>query len=187
MALMLRKAAQPVLMAADLDLYHADLDRDTKEFKLYTPCGKTFAVISGVLFGNLQPTKAEIDYACELLEFWLLRNKLIIDKYIAAFTKLQLYTNLPDKRDDMKIIIPSWNQDNFRVSILHNGIKFVLNMAGELSSLEWDDYIPITKSLKLPASKVGKALIFLTEHVDKKSCQDIVDNILSEMNTCKDM
>ena len=58
MALMLRKAANEALMAADLDPYHADLDRTTKEFKLYTPCGKTFATVSGVLFSSLARERA---------------------------------------------------------------------------------------------------------------------------------
>lgn len=187
MALLLRKACVPVLTAADLDPYHADLDRNTKEFKLYTPCGKTFAIVSGVQFGSIRPTKDEIEYAAELLEFWLLRNKAIIDKYIAAFTKLQLYTNLPDERGDMKVLNPGYRANNFRMKVLHTDIEFVLTRKGQLSSISWKNPIDATKSLKLPAAKIGKALEFLEEHIDKQACQDIVDEILTEMNTCKDM
>lgn len=187
MALMLRKAAQPILAAADLDPYHADLDRLTKEFKLYTPCGKTFAIVSGVLFGNLRPTKEEITYAIELLEFWLLRNKGIIDDYIDAFSQLQLYGDLPDERDDMHVIHPGWRIENFLVKVKHNDVNYTLNQDGNLTAINWEKSIAVTKTLKLPAAKIGKALEFLGEHIDKKKCQNTVDNILSEMNTCKDM
>lgn len=194
MALLLRKAAAPVLAAADLDPYHADLDRVTKEFKLYTPCGKTFATVSGVLFSNLKPTQDEIAYAIELLEFWLLRNKAVIDTYIAAFTKLQMYGDLDIKRDDMKIETTSKYDHTVgkhvhwrTVSIIHNDITYRLDSKGLLVNVSWKDSIAVTTPLKLPAEKVNLAVAFLDEHDDLHAAKQTVDEILSEMNTCKDM
>ena len=194
MALMLRKAAVPVLQAADLDPYHADLDRVTKEFKLYTPCGKTFATISGVLFASLAPTKDDIAYAIELLEFWLLRNKTVIDTYIAAFAKLQMYSDLSTKKDDMDIRVQSYYDSTsskqvlgMTVGINHNDITYRLNAKGLLVSVSWKDTIPTTTSIKLPAAKIIAATLYLDEHLDKRAAQDTVDTILTNMNTCKDM
>ena len=194
MALMLRKAAVPVLQAADLDPYHADLDRATKEFKLYTPCGKTFATISGVLFSSLAPTKDDIAYAIELLEFWLLRNKATIDTYIAAFTKLQMYGDLDTTRGDMKIqTVNQYDHDkgkhvsNISVQIFHDEISYHLNRLGLIIKVVWDQPIAPTTTVKLPAAKVNEAVAFLDEHLDMRAAQNTVDTILAEMNTCKDM
>jgi hypothetical protein len=165
------------------------LDRNTKEFKLYTPCGKTFAIIAGVLFSSLRPTKDEIAYAIELLDFWLSRNKAIIDQYIDAFTTLQLYADLPDEQNDMKVSnVGGWNDPlKLRVRVLHNDIKYFLNKNGELTAISWENPIATTIPLKLPAAKIGTALEFLEEHFTQRECKKIVDNILSEMNTCKDL
>ena len=194
MALLLRKAAHPILVAADLDPYHADLDRVTKEFKLYTPCGKTFATVSGVLFGNLQPTKDEIAYACELLEFWLLRNKQVIDTYIAAFTKLQMYGDLDVRRDDMLIeTVNEYDHDKGKhvsymsVQVTHNDILYFVNSTGHLVKVVWNDSIPPTKTIKLPAAKLTTAVAFLDEHIDLRAARKTVAEILAEMNTCKDV
>jgi len=194
MALMLRKAAVPVLQAADLDPYHADLDRVTKEFKLYTPCGKTFATISGVLFASLAPTKDDIAYAIELLEFWLLRNKTVIDTYIAAFTKLQMYGDLSTEKDDMKVNTQSFYSQKLgkhiqamTVIVKHNDINYRFNADGLLVSMSWEEAIPVTTKMKLPAAKITAAVTFLDEHLDKRAAQTTVDEILAEMNTCKDM
>lgn len=85
MALMLRKACQPILDDADLDCYHADIDDNSKHLCLYTPCGKHFAFVHGVRFGKIAPTIAEIEFATELLEQWLKRNKKTIDDYLIAW------------------------------------------------------------------------------------------------------
>ena len=194
MALMLRKAAAPVLQAADLDPYHADLDRITKEFKLYTPCGKTFAIVSGVLFSSLSPTKDEIAYAVELLEFWLLRNKTIIDTYITAFTKLQMYGDLDTTRDDMTIVTTrkydhtqNKQVESLTVHVKHNDLSFYINSDGLFTGISWNGAIPPTTAIKLPAAKLTAAIAFLDEHLDQRAAKTTVDEILAEMNTCKDM
>ena len=194
MALMLRKAANPVLMAADLDPYHADLDRTTKEFKLYTPCGKTFATVSGVLFSSLAPTKDEIAYAIELLEFWLLRNKTVIDTYIAAFTKLQMYGDLGTVRDDMHIDttrVYDHEQSKHIVTltarVTHNDLTYYIDRKGLFVKISWSGSIPPTTVIKLPAAKLTACVAFLDEHLDQRAAQKTVDEILTEMNTCKDM
>ena len=194
MALMLRKAAVEALQAADLDPYHADLDAKTKEFKLYTPCGKTFATVSGVLFSSLAPTKDEIAYAIELLEFWLLRNKLAIDTYLAAFATLQMYGDLSFKKDGMTVKADSFYSQklgkriqSMTIVVKHDGIYYRFNADGLLISVSWDDPIPVTTQIKLPAAKVIAATTFLDEHLNRQAAQKTVDEILAEMNTCKDM
>jgi hypothetical protein len=192
MALMLRKAAEPVLQAADLDPYHADLDADSKAFKLYTPCGKTFATVTGVLFSSLKPTKDEIVYAIELLEFWLLRNKELIDTYIDAFTKLQAYTDMPLKKGDMKISLHTpYNRDGPSattvddIDIEHEGFTFTLDAKGGLTSVTWKDSIPIPVSINLPTAKHTAAIEFMALHSARLKQQSIVNHILIMMNTCE--
>jgi hypothetical protein len=89
MALMLRKACQDTLTEHDLDTFHADIDDNTKYLTLFTPCGKTFALVHGVRFGSTRPSAAEIDYAVELLDDWLRRNAKIIADYLVAFESVQ--------------------------------------------------------------------------------------------------
>ena len=191
---MLRKAARSVLMAADLDPYHADLDPRTKQFKLYTPCGKTFAIVSGVLFSSLKPTKEEIEYAIELLEFWLVRNKAIIDTYIAAFTKLQMYGELDTVRDNMEVKISTTYSHTLGkhittsyVSVTHEEIIYSINPNGYFTSIFWNKPIAVTTSLKLPAAMINIAVAFLDEHQDCHIAKKTVNDILAEMNTCKDL
>jgi len=88
MALMLRKACQPVLDAAGLTTFYADINSTTKGLVIHNVCGKPFSAVHGVTFSRNDVTKDEIVFAVELLTVWLKRNKQKITAYLMARDEL---------------------------------------------------------------------------------------------------
>jgi hypothetical protein len=196
MALMLRKACQPILSEHDLDAYHADLCASSKLFKLYTPCGKTFAIVTGVLFSSLRPTNDEIDFAVELLGDWLIRNQMQIDDYIDAFTKLQIIGEVPNEENGLEIhydsnYIRAIGQSVSTVS--HCAFKigrvtFGVTSNGELERTSWSGKLQNWPAcFKVPTKKLTAVLAFIQRHTDFLEQKNITERILAEMNTCKDL
>lgn len=196
MALMLRKACRPILSEHDLDAYHADLCATSKLFKLYTPCGKTFAIVTGVLFSSLRPTNDEIEYAVELLGDWLIRNQLQIDNYIDAFTKLQVIGEVPNKENGLTINYSStyvralgYQVNSVQYCEFKIGkVTFGIAPNGDLYKMSWSSNLPDWPAcFKVPAKKLTEAITFMQRHKDFLEQKGIADRILSDMNTCKDL
>jgi hypothetical protein len=203
MALMLRKACQPILNDADLDPYHADIDRQTKCMQLFTPCGKTFATVHGVNFSRLDVTKDDIEFACELLEIWLIRNKDKIEVYLDAFEILQRMEepNHETTVDDVDYKVSTeqkWRLDpvinrhrNYIIpkgfTIRYKGVTFCLDEEGSLESLHTKDTTlayPWASKVTLPKAIRAIGQGFLDEAVVYRQAKDTVDRILGELNTC---
>lgn len=110
MSLMLRKRCQPSLDDAGLANYHVDIHNqryDAKHLCIVGECGQPFVTLHGVSFAKLTPTRAEIDYAAELLEDFLGTHKLKIDAYLEAAHTFKAKTPPPDTYDDERIRITS--------------------------------------------------------------------------------
>jgi len=84
MSLMLRKACQSLLNNNRLGDYHVRVQEDKKYMEIVGPCGQPLFAISGIRFGKTNPSAAEISYAVELLEEFLLEHKTKIEKFFEA-------------------------------------------------------------------------------------------------------
>ena len=192
MALLLRKACQPILNDADLDPYHADLDANTKEMKLYTPCGKHLATVAGVLFGGLRPTKVEIEFATELLATWLLRNKNLLANFINETEVLEKMGEAVSSLNNFEIahifgrsrITSTKAKERYLVSIEQGAVKYCLDANGDLVRIELKETVSVALEHKLSKSNVLAGMSFLNEYLAISKQEKKVATLLAELNTC---
>ncbi len=99
MSLILRKECQTPLDTYGLAEYHVRIN-DNKQLTIVGPCGKPLFSISGIIFSRVTPTLAEIEYAKELLQEFLIKFKQEILDVIKAKSDLfkvqSSMTELPD-------------------------------------------------------------------------------------------
>jgi hypothetical protein len=95
MSLILRKLAQEKLDAAGFPNIYADIN-NSLYMQLSTECGRPIAQINGVSFSRKAPTNAEIDYAVELLEAFLVKHKTTMDTAINLEHKYKDLENPPE-------------------------------------------------------------------------------------------
>lgn len=208
MALLLRKACEPILSDADLDAYHADIHPHTKHMCLYTPCGKQFAVVHGVMFSRLHPTQAEIEYACDLLETWCVRNEKTIDEYVDAFAILQRMEEPKNKfwtKNREALIEIKRSQESYYdqytqkreyrhevcgIQITYNNCIVSLNQDLEVSNLAFttdEGKVPLPKlgiKFDIPKRILAEATARMEELNLYYGAQAKVDNTLKELNSC---
>jgi len=204
MALLLRKACQEILDHEDLNAFHADIHTTTKQLTLFTVCGKPFAPVHGVRFGKMSPTKAEIDFATELLSSWLHRNQLAIDTYIDGLEKLQLLGKpaIEIDIDNANIQITTASScvrnllTNTYDTILmptgfnlnYNDNVFKFNADGLLMSVVFSKGVEgsWTTAMKIPAKILNAAQNHLYDRIVYGKLENSVNLVLSELNSCTD-
>jgi len=204
MALMLRKACQPILDKYDMNAFHADIHASSKYLMLFTPCGKNFATVHGVLFGRLQPSKVEIDFATELLEDWIKRHVKVIEAYIDGLEKLQLSPKPTHEVKYMGAEIKvtytqenEWNKETRQytcvvtpsnITIVYNTRTYILDSKCALMNItnEKSMSYPWGKALELPAKILRAAQLQMDACLTYKRLETSVSDILSELNTCTD-
>lgn len=191
MALMLRKACQPILNDYDLDAYHADLNPDDKSLQIFTPCGKKFAMVSGVRFGTLNPTKAEIEFTTELLGDWLLRNKEDIDSFIEAFETLQR-TPWPEDTDAFEIGSCRVYKDGKYVrepqglNVRHNNVIYGIDTEHKMvASMTLLEPVRADTGVKLPLKVLEAGIVHYNQVMAHREAQRVVDTKLAELNSCE--
>lgn len=196
MALMLRKACQPILNDFDLDAFHADLDASTKSMRIFTPCGKLFATVSGVQFGGLNPTKAEIEFSTELLANWLQRNASKIEKYLEEFEILQRMPPYRLEVDNIEVQCNTqWvsrSQDSkvtgIRcVEITQGDVVFTVNNLGQITKVDVREPLdfPADQYLILTADNYQKGMVLLAEAIALSDQERLVEHLVAVLNTCE--
>jgi hypothetical protein len=193
---MLRKACQPILNDFDLDAFHADLDPGTKSMRIFTPCGKLFATVSGVQFGGLNPTKAEIEFSTELLTNWLQRNASKIEKYLEEFEVLQRMPPYRLEVDNIEVECSTqWvsRKQNSRitgircVTITQDKVVFTVNNHGEVTKVDIREPItyPADYALTITADNYQKAMALLAEAIALSDQERLVEHLVAVLNTCE--
>lgn len=88
MSLLLRKACQPILDAANMPNHHVEIDINNmnKHLHIVGECGQPLIQIQGITFSRNTPTKTEIEYAAELLQAFLVKYHSKIDEYLTRKT-----------------------------------------------------------------------------------------------------
>lgn len=103
MSLMLRKACQEILDTNVLQNYHVDINVDTKQLDIVGECGRILVSIAGIKFVKLQPSRAEIEYAVELLNAFLVAHSSRIYTYLEALGKFNKKPVMERDTDKYKI------------------------------------------------------------------------------------
>lgn len=198
MALMLRKACQPVLSEFDIDNFFADIDENSKILTIYTPCGKTLSQVHGVKFAITRPSKDEITYAVELLRDWLTRNRGTIEKFIVALENKARYGIEDDdpRFEQYGIVYESEynsgkrgrtgiSQINFKIPktnitvCIDGDLNFrTLNFMGKKKT-SMKEVIALSPDILKEVADFAKVV------KDSIKYSNAVEAILNEMNTCK--
>lgn len=87
MSLQLRQLCQPKLDGMGLSKYHVRIESrkyHTRNMLIVGECGKALTSISGIEFSRNNPVKAEIEYAVELLEAFLVKHGVDIKAFVQA-------------------------------------------------------------------------------------------------------
>jgi hypothetical protein len=202
MALMLRQECEEILKREGLGEYHVDIaNGHQKVLTLFNPCGEVFVGVPGITFGSMKPTKAEVTYAHELLDRWLVANRKKIVRFLAA-KELFAATPLPViHRKGLKINNESkWvDEDNRRrmvtipktcTLLIGENTKITFNLDGKISDICCDfkdeDAVdpqsiprisPNRKELKLVHAKLDEIRTY-------RSVKQEVSDARAELNTC---
>jgi hypothetical protein len=197
MALMLRKACQPLLNENDFDGLHADVGTDNFLW-IFTPCGRPLMPVHGVRFDRTAPTKQEVAYVPELLQNWLSKNKKQIDTFIDALAqkeKHELSKDDPRFKQFEISYTSGWDAKTQRqkekrvtqVGVHENNLNWQLTLDGKIFSVTWqDEHNPNSeKSLKLSTTLRNAALDFAQKVDDNLKYENELTEILSELNSCE--
>lgn len=92
MSLILRKEAQEILDENGLGNYFAGIDGN-RRFTLNNECGSETFAVTGVTFSRANPTKSEIEYACELLRDFFRKNGTQIKEFVV---ELDILNSMPE-------------------------------------------------------------------------------------------
>ena len=195
MALLLRKACEPVLSDFDLDGFHADMDMH-KRLRLFTPCGKPFATVHGVRFSRIHPTQVEIDYATELLADWCTKNEKLISMYLEAFEVVQrlpepreqLY--IKDRAGDWKSVIAS----SYRERVLQlettdkslGKVTMLLRIDHTIKSVKFEnETVSLPVTIKIPEKVADQIKQQVREYIEHEEATDKAEMLLTTLNSCK--
>lgn len=192
MALLLRKTCEPLMQAADIDICYADIQEHSKCLTLFTPCGKNLVSISGIKFSRLNPTKAEIDYAAELLEGWLITNKELLERYMEAFSVFQ---GMPNPRSSFHVgtIEIEYRHQTYHnpegFYVRSNGHKITLNMQLHIVEIEFSKDNPpgAAAEIQLPLNEdvITELEHELVARQDYFLAAEALDEIKAELNSCE--
>ena len=192
MALMLRKACQPSLDEANLHEFHADIDPSSKNLVLFTPCGKRFAIVHGVVFGRLQPTNGEIEYAVSLLQQWLAKNNVLIRQYIEAWVEFKSMTEPEEKikTDTYKLELYNHYHYGRGIKLTYKEIAYTFKKDMTLADVDITDALPADSWHKLitrpPATVMNATIKHLNLQHRWLELKKIVDTIHGQLNSCYD-
>ena len=89
MSLIFRQLAQELLDSNDLPMLHADIHPQRYTVQISTECGKPLTELNGVQFSRRSPTMAEINYAVELLDAFLIKHGQTIRDAIKVHFELK--------------------------------------------------------------------------------------------------
>jgi len=125
MSLILRRDCQQLLNDNSMSSAHVAIDTSEKVLVIAGECGKPIVIVHGISFTRLPPTLAEIAYAKDLLEKFLVKYSAAIQKYMVAKTVFNTWDVYNKVSDD----------GTFTINCINNYIAF----SDRKYSITWDD------------------------------------------------
>jgi len=191
MALMLRKDCQQTLNDIGLAPYHADINTNTKKLNLYTTCGKYLAEVAGVTFSTLNPTKAEIAFAVDLLDEWLTKHKSMFVSYLK---ELEVHRKMGNQIEDTATIAIKTTQ-RFRVFnntinmprcivCTQSKVEYAFDLDGNLNNISWEGSKPPSTAFQITPENLKRTLAHLKSYMNWVAQENKVAELLEAINTC---
>lgn len=186
MSLLLRKGCQDSLDAAGLGVYHVEITNNNY-LGLVGECGQPLVTIHGIKFNRSTPSVAEIEYAVELFEAFLVKHKTNIMKYLKATQafKLKDEITLPDSLSETSYRNEfSYKQGDFKVEFQFTKSKGIENI--EIKSKSKVP-ITITEATKM---KINKKLLeanikAIKDRLVYRELEQKVADMYSELSKCE--
>ena len=182
MSLILRQQAQPLLDACDLHNFHVGVGSN-KQLVILSECGKTLLHVHGIQFSKTIPSNAEIAYAIELLELFIIKHKKAIEDYIKASNKFKQLSK-PEMPKDVHI-----NYNNKFIEYTEGVFRVELNADGELTSLAMSaarEPMPFPKNgvIRLDMTRYDEVITYFKDYLAYQELQNNLEDMASEISKC---
>lgn len=196
MSLILRRTCQPILDKAGMQNFHIEMNEQQRVMEITTECGKSIVSVKGVNFSRKSPGKAEIEYAAELLEAFIMKYKKAILKYVALKDVYDAIAPVPMYAADesYKILyqrILTKNGSDYNYTIEYKDAPFLisLNTDGEVTNISIDltTTTGITAILKkkFNRTKAIQATDILAAFIYRKEEAEKLEKVSAKLNECK--
>lgn len=166
MSLILRQKTEELLKKAGLEELHTEIGYN-KYLTLVTECGENIVSITGIKFSRMNPSASEINYATNLFNRFLEKNK---DKLVEYITIRKQWKQLKDTQEETSKTIST------SVSITRDYIRFTID---NVHISVYSDY-SIAFRNKIPLDLLPKIKRHITKH------KDTLDNVLALSVDIKD-
>lgn len=123
MSLMLRKSCQEALNKSSLSMFHADISSD-KKLTIVSDCGNPLFTINGISFSKVNPSIAEIEFATELLNGYLLKHKSRINDYLNLLAEVSDFAGISYLTDEFTFFTNSSYDYSFKKNIRKSNVSF---------------------------------------------------------------
>ena len=123
MSLMLRKSCQEALNKNSLSMFHADISSD-KKLTIVSDCGNPLFTINGISFSKVNPSIAEIEFATELLNGYLIKHKTRINDYLSLITELADFADISYLTDEFIFHTSSSYDYSFKKNVRKSNVSF---------------------------------------------------------------
>ena len=186
MSLPLRKVVQPILDANKLESYHAAIS-DQKFFRIVGECGKPLFTVTGIEFTRREPTVADIEFATELFQEFLLKHKVKLDTFMAAGAAFNKLTQ-PKNKNGIYTLGKDY-QNRCSCTYQDTSIRVqVNNIENKISVLiSTDKHIVPVKLLGYSANKpaLDKAVILVNEYYDYYAAASALETARFALSSCE--
>ena len=192
MSLTLRQKTQDALNNVGLDDYHTRIN-ENKYLAIVGPCGQPLMTVTGIEFTRREPTIAEVAYAVELFETFLLDHGAEIQNYL---TKMKQHAQSvePEQKNDVFSIDPShYIESKHRTTLSYqDGCMYMLITFGSDGTLRLLDADfsrkekDFNKFFKHRPDRVlmDEAASFLERWLDYAQEEDELADLKSALSTC---
>jgi len=195
MSLMLRKQCQKQLDDAGLHNYHVDIQQNSyggqKNLVVVGECGQPFITLHGVSFAKLAPTRAEIDFADELLGDFLATHKLKIEEYIKTATEFKQKDEVHLEQPNGTIRVEhgygsvkggvSYEDGLFRVTLDKEGAVERATLVNNEEVLSFDD---ATKA-RLSKKAYEEAIAYRESYYQYAQERELVEDLKRALSKCE--
>lgn len=189
MSLTLRKDTQDALNVVGLDDYHTRIN-ENKYLTIVGPCGQPLITISGIEFTRREPTKAEIDFACELFGTFLAENHHEITAYVRMLKKHKQSVKPPEENDiyaidtigygDCEKTVVKYFDHEFLIALRFEDGKAFLSSIEKKESISAQDFLAYAPNQALWM----QGTLFLKKYATYKNAENVLEAAKAKLSTC---
>lgn len=212
MSLLLRQACQETLDKFGLSMYHTEINNQgrysPKHLNIVSECGKILVTITGITFTKNEPTRAEIEYAVELFNDFMVMHGKLMHNYVTRAKALQQLKDLKSDFGDFSVSEEKdynwkngqkeWYIKHYDVTIKDGPFAFQYEVSPDMKKTKFKDVnirsgvaICHRRPLALQAwnekelnKKVKKIKLYVQAFYDRAREQKAVNELLEKVTAC---